>query len=153
MGSGLSKATFERTPTYTLAGVRTRCKVLRVYDGDTLYVAIQIHGSVWKYKVRMLGYDSPEMKPLLSAPNRAGEIVAAHAAKHYLEQLLARKTVEAEFHGYCKFGRPLVNLYARRPGWICPPPFELVNKQMVESGHGVPYTGGKKTPRSYGVQE
>ena len=36
----------------------------------------------------MIGYDSPEMKPLLSNPNRNQEIIAAKSAKDYLANLI-----------------------------------------------------------------
>jgi len=142
----LKHATFDNTPTYTLKGLRTRCKVVDVYDGDTLWIVILVHGSLYKYKIRMVGYDSPELKPSLSYGNREAEIQAAVKAKAHLVQLLDGKEVEVEFHEYDKYGRPLAKLYTSTSGWRC---FGLkdvacVNDQMIQDGHGKKYDGGKK---------
>jgi len=111
-----------------------------VYDGDTVWLAARVHAKVYKYKVRMYGYDSPEMKPLLSKPDRNVEMALAKDARKYLEDLLTGKKVEAEFFEYCKYGRPLVNLYTLTRGL---PPV-CVNQAMIDARHGKVYFGKKK---------
>jgi len=142
----LKDATFENTPTYSLKGIRTRCKVVNVYDGDTLWIVISLHGSLYKYKVRMLGYDSPEMKPPLSQVNRDLEIQAAVQAKAHIIQLLDGKEVYVEFMEYDKYGRPLAKLYTHAKPLCCLGVLEetCVNDEMVQNGHGKTYDGGKK---------
>ena len=98
----LSKSTFENTEEYTLEGIKKTGKVIKVYDGDTLWVAIDIHLKIYKFKVRMLGYDSPEMKPRLNLPKREEEIVAAKKAKKYIEDLVLNKKILVEFFKYDK---------------------------------------------------
>ena len=48
-------------------------KIVNVYDGDTCYAVFMLYNTPVKFKIRMNGYDSPEMKPLLSNPNRDKE--------------------------------------------------------------------------------
>ena len=134
----LKQATFDNTPTYSLKGIRTRCKVVEVYDGDTLWIVISLHGSLYKYKIRMLGYDSPEMKPLLSQANRDLEIQAAVRAKEHLIGLLNGKEVVVEFMEYDKYGRPLAKLYTYVSGYGCIGSNDdvCINDQMVQDGHG-----------------
>ena len=147
--TGLKNASFETTPTYSLEGTKTNCKILKVYDGDTLWLAIYKHDKIYKYKCRMMNYDSPEMKPPLKQVGRDLEIKAAKASKEYLETLLKDRYVTAEFFGYCKYGRPLVNLYiyntskslCGKDNYTNP---QCVNDIMISSKHGYPYTGGKK---------
>ncbi len=45
------------------AGKKFKCKVVNVYDGDTCTVVFRHRGKLEQHSVRMLGYDSPEMKP------------------------------------------------------------------------------------------
>lgn len=126
----LSLSTFADTPTYTLSGLKTKCKPLKIYDGDTLWIAIIIEKKIRKFKVRMLGYDSAEMH---SDPDQSAKAVQA---KEHLEQLLGKDTlIEVEFFDYDKYGRPLVKLFVKD---CC------INDQMVKDGHGKPYFGGTK---------
>ncbi len=151
LNNKLDGCTFDNTPTYSLNGKRLACKILKIYDGDTLWLAIKIHGKYYKYKCRMYGYDSPEMKPPLKQKDRDDEIKRAHEAKDYLAKLMYEKHIEAEFFGYCKYGRPLVNLYAAKIRIkLCgmnlrlDNNFILINKEMIESKHGYEYFGGTK---------
>ena len=66
---------------YKLKG-NFRAKVVDVYDGDTITIVIFNKGGVEKYKLRMYGYDSPEIKPKLDMLNRKQEIENAKAAKN-----------------------------------------------------------------------
>ena len=139
----LSRSTFENTKEYTLEGLNKIGKVIKVYDGDTLWVAINIHHNIYKFKVRMLGYDSPEMKPRLNTPNREQEIQAAKKAKEYIEELVLNKNVLVEFSKYDKYGRPLCKLYINKCVF-CSKIKLCVNDLMIEKGYGYEYNGGKK---------
>jgi endonuclease YncB( thermonuclease family) len=147
--NNITNSTMDNTPTYSLKGIRTKCNILDVYDGDTLWLAIKIHGSIYKYRCRMYGYDSPEMKPSLKDINRDNEIKKAHCAKEFLKNLLLNKNVEVEFFDYCKYGRPLINLYTYAKLSVClslltKRKYISVNSQMISSGHGYHYMGGTK---------
>ena len=52
-------------PIYKIIG-KYNAKVVDVYDGDTITVSIINNCTIQKHKLRMLGYDSPEMKPRLN---------------------------------------------------------------------------------------
>ncbi len=126
----LTNATFENTPTYSLKGVRTGCKPLKVYDGDTLWIAFVQNKEVYKTKVRMAGYDSAEMR------SKQAEILKkAISAKEHLTQLLGAGIIDVEFLGEDKYGRPLVKLYTNN---------SCINDEMIACGLGKPYDGGKK---------
>jgi endonuclease YncB( thermonuclease family) len=59
-------------------------KIVDVYDGDTCTIVIKNNKELQKYKVRMLGYDSPEIKPKKIIDNREKIIKKAKDAKNAL---------------------------------------------------------------------
>ena len=115
-------------------------KPCNIYDGDTFSVIFEYKGELIKYRCRCLGYDSPEMKPLLSNPNRKNEIELAHKAKYRFEELLNKnksKLIKIECFDFDKYGRLLVkiwNLVDEKP----------INDIMVEEGFGKSYFGDTK---------
>lgn len=156
MGCGYSKCsceekklrmtTMDNTPTFELPRKTMKCKVIKVYDGDTIWVSIILHGRVFKFNCRMLGYDSPEMKPSLKLKNRENIIIKAKAAKDYLSSLILNNIVDVKFSGFDKYGRALTTIFITDPDSrhiICANKME-VNTAMIRKGHGYSYMGGKK---------
>ena len=55
--------TYDNTPTFTLKGKNYDCKILDIYDGDTITVAYYLEGFDYvKSNIRLMGIDTPEMK-------------------------------------------------------------------------------------------
>lgn len=130
-------------PIYKLVG-NFRCKVVDVYDGDTVTIVLFNKLGFEKHKLRMYGYDSPEMKPKRDLPNRDQEIEKAKAAKKYLNDLVLNKIVKFESMGYDKYGRLLGKLYILN---YCSE--QEINQLMIDLGHGYHYFGGtKKIPNN-----
>lgn len=137
---------------FTYRGYRCKAKVVDIYDGDTLTLVFRHRGHLEQHSCRMVGYDSPEMKPPKSDPNREREIAAAKRARAALQGMVSDGLVRVECGDFDKYGRILVTLYVRDPqaggcpGFgICGRPAEIeVNRWMVEEGHGIPYDGGTK---------
>ena len=120
---------------WSLKGKRMKCKPVHVYDGDTIHVIIMMNDKPCKWRVRMLGYDSPEMKPPLAQENREDEIRAAKEARDTLSDWILNKIVDIDFGDFDKYGRPLGTLYINGIN---------VNEWMVDNRYGVPYHGGTK---------
>ena len=115
-------------------------KVVDVYDGDTITIILINKCGYEKHKLRMYGYDSPEIKPLKNKKNRDTEIKNALKAKNFLSKQILNKIVIFESKGYDKYGRLLGNIYLRRY-------FKTninINQLMIEKGFGYPYFGGTK---------
>ena len=111
-----------------------------VYDGDTLSIIFIYNGNRIKYRCRCLGYDSPEMKPLLSNPNRENEKVFALQAKTRFIELLNKSPegiLKFECFDFDKYGRLLVKLWNQVDE-------KSINDMMLEECHGKKYDGGKK---------
>jgi micrococcal nuclease len=127
----------EKTHDFSFNGRKFTAKVVQVYDGDTIRVKIIVDGEIQQYRVRMYGYDSPEMKPRLNVPDRAIQIKAAHVAKAALEQLIQQKDQLIQLHCgvFDKYGRILGNVFVGDLD---------INEWMITNGHGIPYFGGTK---------
>lgn len=142
----LTNSTMLNTPTFILPKKKMKCKVLKVYDGDTIWVSILLYNSLTKFSCRMVGYDSPEMKPPLAQANRDSEKAAAVCARDFLSGLILNKIVEIQFGEFDKYGRPLCSIYIPDPDStriICKNKL-CVNTLMVRNGHGYEYLGGSK---------
>lgn len=135
----LRKATYEDTPSFSLSGMRCKGRVVRVYDGDTVWVAIPYpDDKVFKYRVRLHGYDAPELHPRSDVENRELLVQAALDAKAFLEDTLSRsELVDVEFFEYDKYGRPLVKL-------TLPGETQTINDLMVSKRFGYIYKGKTK---------
>tara|TARA_B110000971_G_scaffold1751_1_gene1967 strand:- start:1313 stop:1780 length:468 start_codon:yes stop_codon:yes gene_type:complete len=124
------------------------CKVVDIYDGDTITIAVCLENKIYKYKVRMSGYDSPEMKPRLSNPNRDEIKKAAKHAKEVLSELILNKIVVIHIQDttWDKYGRLLGVIYAQIPckGVTMKSYNFNVNDYMIERGLGYKYFGGTK---------
>jgi micrococcal nuclease len=116
-----------------------RCTVLKVVDGDTVDVDIDLGFGVWirKERVRIMGIDAPESRTRdiveklfgLAAKKRLGEILGETAI---LRTQKPGKSNE-------KFGRILGDFIVEKNGKEM-----MLTDVMMEEGHAVPYFGGSK---------
>lgn len=121
-----------------------RVKILRVVDGDTVDVDIELGFGVVlaDERVRIMGIDTPE-----SRTSDEVEKLFGKAAKHRLEELLGETAIlrtqinknGEDMKG--KFGRILgdFDVYdAKTDSW------QPVTRVLVSEGHAVPYHGQNK---------
>lgn len=108
-------------------------KVLRVIDGDTLEVEIDLGFNVrFHDKVRLYGVDTPE----ISGPKAKTEKVAGEAAKQFvLEWVAGNSEVLLRSHdargiGQEKYGRWLAVVVPLAGG-------TSLNDELISSGHAV----------------
>lgn len=145
-------------PKFSLAGKILPAKVVNCYDGDTFHAVIQLENKFCKFVCRVVGYDTPEMKPPKNKPDRDVEKARALKAKQALlthvcsgvkpmevtmtnaemNACVAVNThiIEMECKEFDKYGRVLVDV--RLPENGC------VSTWMVEKGYGYAYNGGTK---------
>ena len=72
---------------YSFNGIETFGKIVEMYDGDTCKIILIINNQLQKINCRLLGLDTPEMKPVLTKINREEEIINAHKCRNRLLQL------------------------------------------------------------------
>ena len=111
-----------------------KAKVLRVIDGDTIDVMLDLgFNSLLKGRVRLMGIDTPESRTRDKVEKKYGL-----AAKQFLVDWVEKYPyilVESSKKG--KFGRILGRLYD-------PDKTECWNDMAVEAYHAVPYHGQSK---------
>lgn len=113
-------------------------KVVKVYDGDTVTVVMKPFGGsgLYRFQVRMYGYDSPELKPSKTTENRDDVVAKAKQARDGLAEKVMGKIVMLEvLPSSDKYGRLLCKMHC---GGL------NINEYMLESGYGYEYYGGKK---------
>ena len=111
-----------------------KCNVVKIVDGDTVDVDIDLGFGVWlqKQRIRLYGIDTPESRTSDDVEKKYG-----FAAKEYLTKWLEGGNVTIKTHKDAKgkFGRILGEL------WV----FDTnVNDKMVEEHHAVSYHGQSK---------
>ena len=135
------KSCDKKTPKFTLEGQVKLCKVVSIYDGDTCRVVFNHNGHINKWNIRMNGYDTPEMRPSKSLPNRDEIKAKALESKNYLKSLIANspeQLVYLKCGEFDKYGRLLGEIYVNADDT------QSVNQLMVANGYGYEYHGGTK---------
>ncbi|MEP2120006.1 MAG: thermonuclease family protein [Bauldia litoralis] len=108
-----------------------RAEVVRVVDGDTIDVDIDLGFYIWikKQRIRMLDIDAPEM--------RGESKVAGAAATEYLKTLIDGKEIILRT-SKGKDGADRDDSFGRWLGTVYLDGVD-VNQQMIRAGHAVPY--------------
>ena len=116
-----------------------KCKVLKVVDGDTVDVDIELGFGIvlTDERVRVMGIDTPE-----SRTSDKVEKIFGTAAKNRLKELLhdGGKLITTEN----KDGEDMKGKFGRILGDFRTPTGELVTDIMIAEGHCVAYFGGSK---------
>ena len=109
-----------------------KCKVISVYDGDTITVASYLKGDpqCYKFKVRLNGIDSPELRGSSSTEKHH-----AIESRDALKDRILDKIIHLNILGTEKYGRILGDVIYNG---------EDINKWMIEKGYAIPYNGGTK---------
>ena len=110
-----------------------KVEILRVVDGDTVDVRMDLGFNVWhKCRVRLMGINAPESRTRDKEEKKRGL-----AAKQWLINTLdsAQADIEMKSHGSGKYGRILGEIYINDIN---------INQLMVSEGHAVKYDGGKR---------
>lgn len=122
-----------------------KAKLLKVVDGDTVDVDIDLGFGVWlrNERVRIMGIDTPESR----TRNRIEKLFGLAAKKRLKELLSTKELVLKTFKGRGgedakgKFGRILGDFnvyYSNDDRWA------MVTEIMIKEGHAVKYNGGSK---------
>ena len=112
-----------------------RCKVLRVVDGDTVDVDIDLGFGIWMHRerIRVMGIDTPE-----SRTRDLTEKAFGLAAKEFVKSLMpigSTQIIKTQKDKTGKFGRVLGDFIIED---------KLLTEHMIENYHAVPYHGENK---------
>jgi len=112
-----------------------KCKILRVVDGDTVDVDIDLGFGIWMHKerVRLLGIDTPESRTRDIEEKKFGLLSKQFVKDHYPVGSTAILRTHKDKTG--KFGRILGELVWKDT---------TINKIMVDESYAVLYNGQSK---------
>ena len=112
-----------------------KCKIVRVVDGDTVDVDIDLGFGVWlrKQRIRMYGIDTPESRTSDPIEKIYGKAATAFLVKWTNSGDLVLKTFK---DGKGKYGRILSELWYGNT--------HNINQLLVDNHHAVAYHGQSK---------
>lgn len=129
-------------PTINLFTLKDKyyAKVIECYDGDTITCILKFDTKFYKFKVRINGYDAPEMKPKKTIPEDTRKKIkaAACAVKKELENLILNKVIILHCEGFDKYGRILGTIKLNINDE------NTINDIMIKNPNNYEYHGGTK---------
>ena len=132
----LMQCTYRNTKKFNFNGNIFKAKCIKVYDGDTITVAIMFSGDYYKFNIRMDKYDSPELRPKnTDKTKRMLEKKWAYESRNFLSDLILNKIILLRCGEYDLYGRILGNVELNGVN---------INNTMLAYGYCRPYSGGHK---------
>lgn len=125
--------TINYTDTIPFVPPITSGKVIKVYDGDTITIASKLpydNSPVYRFSVRLLGIDSPEMKSKTSTEKQLALTSRDALTGLIMDKIIHLKNISTE-----KYGRVLADVYLD----------DLhINQWMIDNHYAITYDGGTK---------
>ena len=140
-------------PLFSLNGNTYICKVVYIYDGDTVNVVIDFNNKLTKFNCRLLGIDTCEMTSkdttkkdsAIKARNFlinkfSKESVKDNITKKDIKMILSKsvKLCYVKCYDFDKYGRLLIDLYDNEKSTIS------YNQELINNNLAVSYDGGHK---------
>lgn len=127
----------ETLPIFPFKG-RYSVRVLSVIDGDTLNVAFDHNGTIFRYKLRLNGIDTPELR------NPACAKYATRCKEYVQSKVEVDKVYTAEFLKFDKYsGRIIGDILFYTSDEFGEQDIPLTNF-MLNNGYAMKYAGGTK---------
>lgn len=123
-------------PFFSLNGRIDTCRVVHVYDGDTIHIVIFIKNRPYKLRCRLLDLDTAEIRG--SNPD---EKEFAYKTRDYLTNLIFNQVIYVQFGEFDNFGRVLAHVYLRRQDIGTD---KTLSNHLIQSGYGYYYDGKNK---------
>ena len=157
MNETLSQTNDEDIEDFSFKDLNITGKITSVYDADTCKVCFYYRKKIIKINCRLLGIDSPEIRPSLSNKDRLLEKKASKIARNRLIQLVTnceielnkeykkkelkkllktnKKLLNIKLMEGDKYGRVLINIYDKDI---------FINDLLIKEGFAYKYVGGTK---------
>ena len=116
-----------------------RCIIVRVVDGDTVDVDIDLGFGIWlkKQRIRLFGVDTPESRTRDKKEKKRG-LASKARLKELIKEGKNEFIVETMIDKKGKYGRLLGELFNRSGVGTS------YNKTLVKEGHATEYFGGSR---------
>ncbi len=127
----LYKQTADNTDFFSITG-ELQGKCVDVYDGDTVTLILPVRDIFYKFKTRLSGIDTPEIRTKNLDEKKQGYI-----SKKIVSDLILNKIVKVQCFGFDKYGRLLATIFINSID-------TSVNEYLILGGYAVKYDGGTK---------
>lgn len=123
------------TPEFSLDGMTCLCKVVDVYDGDSIKVVFFVNNILYRWSLRLFGINTPELRPSRSIENRDEIIQKAKESRDFLKNELEKydNMIYIKCHDFDKYGRVLAEIF---PNKTLDYSF---NQMLLDTNHAVVY--------------
>ena len=139
-------------PLFTLKGQIHTAKCVKCYDADTIHVVFSLHGAFTRFRCRLKGIDTAELRS-----KNSHEKACAKESRDYLKTIIMNKIVTIHCFEFDKYGRLFVDVYyhdsnhapvqhpnqKEKGGDQISRPLHI-NSHLVECGYAYSYHGGKR---------
>ena len=123
----------EDAPWLSMDGELSRCKVIDVYDCDTVTLLVVFGGKVYKKRTRLANIDSAEIRTRNLDEKKFGL-----DSKKWLSDKIMGKKLWVRCGDWDKYGRLLGELFEDKECLIS------INDEIVKNGYAYYYDGGKR---------
>lgn len=127
----LEKIIPENVPLFSFDGIQTYAKIYDVYDGDSVKIIFEHNGKLIKYKCRLYGIDTPEIRTRDKQEKELGFI-----ARDFLRSCILDKVLKVDLLEFDKYGRLLIKIYNKNN--------QSISDIMIQQEYAKPYFGGTK---------
>ena len=117
-------------PLFTLHPHRYLAQCVKCYDADSIHAVIHFHGTPTRFRCRLLGIDTPEIRSKDPA-----ERTHARAARDFLREGILGKYVVLSCGDFDKYGRLLVWVHTYEPNQA--QLFGVEGMDLLEAQEGV----------------
>ncbi len=145
----MESLTFADVDLFTFQGFKSKAKVVKILDGDTVHVLIEYNNKIIRLVCRLFGIDTPEMSKTPESAKRARNRLSQLCTNcnidlddmvdsKVLNNIINNNTllIDIEFMGKEKYGRELVKLYDVSG--------QCINDILIKESYAYEYNGGKK---------
>lgn len=150
MDNKLKNCETSTIPFFSLDGIKTYCRLIDVYDGDTMTCIIPLFDNLYKFSIRLIGIDTAEIKTkndqvklsALDAKNRVISLTTNKIFDHndQFKEYLKNNPIILWIHCYKfdKYGRLLAEVYLNKNDEL------HISSILIQENLAVPYDGKTK---------
>lgn len=120
-----------KIPYFSFEHIKTQCKIVYFYDGDSCTIILKHDNKFVKLKCRLKGIDTPELRS-----NYSPEVLVARRVKDYVSQY-NNQILNVHLFQFDKYGRTLIELFDPRTN-------TSINEDLIRLGLAYRYDGKTK---------